>query len=580
MQLLLLIFVLPTAFAQTFPYLSESPVKLSRIDPYGELYPAAASEYRNSSDGRDVEVELTWLEENSGLPHQELVLQPGQEAVFVLPFRPHLTYLMVKPGKKIGVRNSPFHDKANIIVSARHLEHNAAASQECDRPKEDASPSASKYCTLNLTSLQDLVMPQIKVKIRVLDEETRDAFIWQLHLSPIDDSERWRGTFTEEGRQHMRKTQEQEETNTWLTMVSIVGKTGVGKSTVASLLSGNDTMFESKKSSVSSSTTGVDISPIIPSHQYQIGMEQVLNQGYLYMPNKSRPLFLIDSEGMGYREADVDFINTGPAAVVANIIVLIVDGRMNPLGILNEIRTYMTHLDRITMGNTTEGQQSFGEFVVVLNMMEGNDSDDKICEDLMTYSMNGMNDALDAIREEIEKKFNDISCIGLPMVNNVNNGVTYPSLEDYPRFKEGLMKLANQILVNSDTSRTVTLGDRQFEVNSTNAETLLGNLINGHDQALCYFDTCETLYTTSIIQNISSTTSTTTLETTLSTSTEATANVNETTINQQTLETKYSTATNPTKPTTILDTTTITTRDATDTSNGTAISLQTLDTAT
>ena len=59
MQLLLLICVFPTAFAQTFPYLSESPVKLSRIDPYGELYPAAASEYRNSSDGYDQRWDLS-----------------------------------------------------------------------------------------------------------------------------------------------------------------------------------------------------------------------------------------------------------------------------------------------------------------------------------------------------------------------------------------------------------------------------------------------------------------------------------------------------------------------------------------
>ena len=242
-----------------------------------------------------MEVELTEPEENNGLPDQELVLEAGQEAVFVFPFHPDLLFLMVKPGKNIGVRNSPFHDKANITVSAGYFDQKAEVSKECHRPKEDQSPSASKYCTLNLTSLQDLEYPQIKVKIRVPEEETRNAFIWQLHLSPIDDSERMMGTFTEEGRQQLRKTQEQEDTNTWLTMVSIVGKTGVGKSTVASLLSGNDTMFESKASSTGSTTAGVDISPIIPSHQYQIRMEQVLNPGFLYMPNKSRPLFLIHS---------------------------------------------------------------------------------------------------------------------------------------------------------------------------------------------------------------------------------------------------------------------------------------------
>ena len=62
------------------------------------------------------------------------------------------------------------------------------------------------------------------------------------------------GTFIDEARHRLRRTQESEEFNTWLTMVSIVGKTGVGKSTVASLLSGNDTMF--KADSSSSGTTG------------------------------------------------------------------------------------------------------------------------------------------------------------------------------------------------------------------------------------------------------------------------------------------------------------------------------------
>ena len=62
------------------------------------------------------------------------------------------------------------------------------------------------------------------------------------------------GTFNDEARHRLRMTQESEEFNTWLTMVSIVGKTGVGKSTVASLLSGNDTMFE-RDSSSSGTTT-------------------------------------------------------------------------------------------------------------------------------------------------------------------------------------------------------------------------------------------------------------------------------------------------------------------------------------
>ena len=62
-------------------------------------------------------------------------------------------------------------------------------------------------------------------------------------------------------------------------MVSIVGARGVGKSTVTSLLSGNHTMFVTGSGSVGTTTTGADISTIIPTTDYsdilgeQLGIE-------------------------------------------------------------------------------------------------------------------------------------------------------------------------------------------------------------------------------------------------------------------------------------------------------------------
>ena len=64
-----------------------------------------------------------------------------------------------------------------------------------------------------------------------------------------------------------------------LSIVSIVGKRGVGKSTVTSLLSGNHSMFVTGSGSVGTTTTGADISTIIPTTDYadilggQLGME-------------------------------------------------------------------------------------------------------------------------------------------------------------------------------------------------------------------------------------------------------------------------------------------------------------------
>ena len=121
---------------------------------------------------------------------------------------------------------------------------------------------------------------------------------------------RMEGTFNDEARHRLRMTQESEEFNTWLTMVSIVGKTGVGKSTVASLLSGNDTMFKADSTSSGVTTLGADISTIILSYQYKTVLEPLLANGSLYHPDISRPLFLIDSEGMSFRGEEVDFVTT------------------------------------------------------------------------------------------------------------------------------------------------------------------------------------------------------------------------------------------------------------------------------
>lgn len=140
---------------------------------------------------------------------------------------------------------------------------------ECHVSKNDGSPAPDRYCTIDLHPLYEQSdLTTLVVTIEVPPAETRNAFLWQLHLSPLDDSERIEGIFEESGRELMRKTQDEDDTNTWLTMVSIVGNTGVGKSTVASLISGNDTMFKVAASSSGTTTIGADISPIIPSDQY------------------------------------------------------------------------------------------------------------------------------------------------------------------------------------------------------------------------------------------------------------------------------------------------------------------------
>ena len=82
------------------------------------------------------------------------------------------------------------------------------------------------------------------------------ARIWYLILCPSIEnlitnititsiqSNKLEGFFVDEARQRLRQLEAVPDFNTQLSFVSIVGGRGVGKSTVASLLSGNASLFD------------------------------------------------------------------------------------------------------------------------------------------------------------------------------------------------------------------------------------------------------------------------------------------------------------------------------------------------
>ena len=67
--------------------------------------------------------------------------------------------------------------------------------------------------------------------------------IWEINFSRSNESNKLEGFFVEKARERFRELQNVPDYNTQLSFVSIVGGRGVGKSTVASLLSGNASMF-------------------------------------------------------------------------------------------------------------------------------------------------------------------------------------------------------------------------------------------------------------------------------------------------------------------------------------------------
>ena len=70
--------------------------------------------------------------------------------------------------------------------------------------------------------------------------------------------------------------------------------------------------------SIGTTTTGADVSPVIPALKWSSIIEDALNLT-ISDPDKTYPLFLIDSEGMGVRGDAFDFMTTSPPAIVAKV---------------------------------------------------------------------------------------------------------------------------------------------------------------------------------------------------------------------------------------------------------------------
>ena len=107
----------------------------------------------------------------------------------------------------------------------------------------------------------------------------------------------------------------------------------------------------------------------------------------------------------------------------------------------------MNGLDNIIMEDTFRRRRfcsspKYGHFIVVINKMMGNATDDELCEELMMIEPDSQerND----IRDKMTQCFDGISVHGLPDMGP-GQEVDYPLLDE--RFKTGLASMANTILL-------------------------------------------------------------------------------------------------------------------------------------
>ena len=84
----------------------------------------------------------------------------------------------------------------------------------------------------------------VKVKLCADTNTTNSGAIWEINFSTSNESNKLQGLFVERARKRLQNLQTKDQFNSQLSFVSVVGGRGVGKSTVASLVSGNSSLFK------------------------------------------------------------------------------------------------------------------------------------------------------------------------------------------------------------------------------------------------------------------------------------------------------------------------------------------------
>jgi len=419
-------------------------------------------------------VDMQSIDVLNGFPTQKMILQPGGCASYVLPVAQGQQYLFVEPARKKRGLYADYCGKGKVNIKARVAKE---LSFSCF---PDPNDCLSKSCLVDLKAIVDLkaASQQLHVEVCADPKSVNEGRVWELKLSVSNDPQKLNGVMQNDAALRLRHTQDIPEFNTQISITSLVGKRAVGKSTIASLLSGNETMFQTGSSTRGTTTTGADISTVIPTKDYASVITKALGKPTSFTPKKTLPMFLVDSEGMNLRGDAFDFATTSPPAVVAKMIIWVGEGTLQTAGILQDIGKYLDGLDQIIMGGKSSGttcdKAKFGHFAIVLNKMLGASSDEQLFAEIMTDEPDYIEgyDQRNQIRNKLRKCFAGLTVHGLP---KMNSAPTYANLDE--RFKQGLSKIVDTILDSTLTPRTVSVGPMSLEMNATNAEKIMYTVI-------------------------------------------------------------------------------------------------------
>merc|ERR1712142_888982 len=460
-------------------YLSVPPVKLLEEESMAKRYPASNSSYRTAlENGKDELTDRTDVEVLNKFPPEKLTLSPGGCAHYAFPIQPDQKYMFVQPARtrKDGALYPDYCHKGKTVITAKN---SGQKSFTCFIHPEDCSPKSCLGDIGTILNPSSKASQQVHIDVCNDPKSASEAAIWELNFSSSNDTNKLKAIFTPDARLRLRNTAKDPVANTQLTMVSMVGDRGVGKSTIASLLSGNETLFQAGSSSTGTTTTGADVSGVIPTFDYSSIVSQKLKR-QISKPNQNLPFFLIDSEGMNVRGNSFDFMTTSPPAVVGKVIIWVGAENVQTAKILESVENYLDGLDQIILDGHDSGTNcqtpQFGHFVIVINKMMGAKTDQQLYQELMTVEPDYIPgyDKRNAVRQKLKQCFAQLTVHGLPLLYTPN--VNYDALND--RFRDGLAKISDSVIDASLSPRTITVGSVSLIMNSTNAERIMATVID------------------------------------------------------------------------------------------------------
>jgi len=497
---------LMTGLEASDSFLEIPPVKLLSAELIANRFPAADNCSRSRrtriENGYDENATRTDIEELNDYPSLRMILNPGGCAYYEFDEVKFDEFNMfITPAMKEGENgHESWCDKAHVkvFVNSNGTESENPLMFKCfdNENDPDYDPCSSASCTHNVSN----IFPKnneydVPLDVTICHESENYPFqeakasLWEIKFSRKNDTSAAEGVFEEEARNRISDIKDIDEFNTQLSIISMVGERGAGKSTIASLLSGNSSMFQTGHSSDGTTTEGADISSTFPSIDWTNNLNKKI-EGNITIPEKNYPLLFIDSEGMGVRGSEFDFITTSPPAIIAKMIVFLSSGPFVTDKLLQSINNYMNGLDNIVFdgdSSTTVGvelcnKRNYGKFIAVQNKMPGEATDDKLYKDLYTEEPEEIIGAKvrNRIRRKIHSCFDEYDVVGIPYLDPFREPVDYDLLfeQQSDRFQRSLEKLGNWTVDKLSTPRDVTVAGEERELNAANAESIISTVIS------------------------------------------------------------------------------------------------------